>query len=398
MMMMMMMRGRGEVAVVVVIALVAVAAAAGGGAGLWGVEAGNCPFSAIFNFGDSNSDTGGLVAAFPPQARPNGETTFGEPAGRFSDGRLVVDFLAQGLGFPYLNPYLQAIGSNFSSGANFASAGASVLQPTSQVKPNGWLSPFYLQIQLNQFLHLKSTALELYSKGWFMDVVPLPSTFENALYTFDMGQNDFSAQLSNGVPLNQVSAIFPQVVDTIGNTIQALYTTGARFFMVSNLGPLGCYPAILANSPVNPSDLDTNGCLNSFNQVVYNFNEMLKNKIFLLQTQLYGASIIYVDTNAIKYEMWANGFANGFQYTTTACCGPSIGLYNFDSIVPCTASVVQNGQIVKGSSCSDPSKHVSWDGIHFTESANRYVATRIFSGAYFQPSFPITQMCPLFFF
>jgi hypothetical protein len=52
-----------------------------------------CPFTAIFNFGDSNSDTGGLVAAFPSLARPNGETTFNEPAGRFSDGRLIIDFI-----------------------------------------------------------------------------------------------------------------------------------------------------------------------------------------------------------------------------------------------------------------------------------------------------------------
>lgn len=354
-----------------------------------------CPFSAIFNFGDSNSDTGGLVAAFPDQARPNGETTFGEPVGRFSDGRLVVDFIAQGLGFPYLNPYLQAMGSNFTSGANFASAGASVLQPTSQVKPNGWLSPFYLQIQLNQFFHLKSIALELYSKGWFKEVVPLPSTFDRALYTFDMGQNDFTAQLSNGVPLNQISTIFPQVVDAIGNTIGALYTGGARFFMISSMGPLGCYPAYLSLIQHNTSDLDTNGCLTSFNQVVASFNEMLKNKAFLLQTQLYGASIIYVDTNAIKYELWANGGANGFQFTTMACCGANRNQYNYDPTVPCTNSAVQNGQIVTGSTCSNPSAYVSWDGIHFTESANRYVATRIFSGAYFQPSFPIAQMCPL---
>ena len=57
------------------------------------VECAACPFTAIFNFGDSNSDTGGLVAAFPSLSRPNGETTFNEPAGRFSDGRLIVDFI-----------------------------------------------------------------------------------------------------------------------------------------------------------------------------------------------------------------------------------------------------------------------------------------------------------------
>ena len=73
---------------------------------------------------------------------------------------------AQGLGFPYLNPYLAAIGSNFTGGANFASAGASVLQPgRGLTRPDGWLSPFYLQIQLNQFSELKSKALELFSKG-----------------------------------------------------------------------------------------------------------------------------------------------------------------------------------------------------------------------------------------
>lgn len=126
-------------------------------------QASNCPFPAIFNFGDSNSDTGGLVAAFPAEARPNGETFFKEPAGRFSDGRVVIDFLADAMGLPLLNPYLQAMGSNFTGGANFATAGASVLLPKTSL-PNGWLSPFYLQVQLNQFNQLKAKSLELYSE------------------------------------------------------------------------------------------------------------------------------------------------------------------------------------------------------------------------------------------
>ena len=56
------------------------------------VEA-KCDFPAVFNFGDSNSDTGGFWAAFPAQHGPFGMTYFGHPAGRASDGRLVVDFL-----------------------------------------------------------------------------------------------------------------------------------------------------------------------------------------------------------------------------------------------------------------------------------------------------------------
>lgn len=52
-----------------------------------------CHFPAVFNFGDSNSDTGGLAAAFGQAPLPNGETFFHRSAGRYSDGRLVIDFI-----------------------------------------------------------------------------------------------------------------------------------------------------------------------------------------------------------------------------------------------------------------------------------------------------------------
>lgn len=52
-----------------------------------------CDFPAIYNFGDSNSDTGGIFAAFYPAGPPSGETFFHQPAGRGSDGRLIIDFI-----------------------------------------------------------------------------------------------------------------------------------------------------------------------------------------------------------------------------------------------------------------------------------------------------------------
>jgi hypothetical protein len=60
-----------------------------------------CKFPAVFNFGDSNSDTGGFWAAFPAQQGPFGMTYFGRPAGRASDGRLVIDFIGT---YTYLSP------------------------------------------------------------------------------------------------------------------------------------------------------------------------------------------------------------------------------------------------------------------------------------------------------
>ena len=54
---------------------------------------GPCEFPAIFNFGDSNSDTGGLSAVFGQARSPHGESYFHKPVGRYCDGRLIVDFI-----------------------------------------------------------------------------------------------------------------------------------------------------------------------------------------------------------------------------------------------------------------------------------------------------------------
>lgn len=76
------------VVVVVVVGIVGLPAVVLSGGGLQ-----RCQFPGIFNFGDSNSDTGGISAAFADLHPPNGETFFGHPSGRFCDGRLLIDFI-----------------------------------------------------------------------------------------------------------------------------------------------------------------------------------------------------------------------------------------------------------------------------------------------------------------
>ena len=53
----------------------------------------SCHFPAIYNFGDSNSDTGRMSTAFYQLVWPFGESFFHEAAGRSSDRRLMVDFI-----------------------------------------------------------------------------------------------------------------------------------------------------------------------------------------------------------------------------------------------------------------------------------------------------------------
>jgi hypothetical protein len=54
------------------------------------------PSVIIFNFGDSNSDTGGMAAVNGMNIElPQGRTFFRRPTGRLTDGRLVIDFICE---------------------------------------------------------------------------------------------------------------------------------------------------------------------------------------------------------------------------------------------------------------------------------------------------------------
>ncbi|KAF9598469.1 hypothetical protein IFM89_027903 [Coptis chinensis] len=68
-------------------------------------------YKAIIGFGDSLTDTGNFVYyredTVPFDNLPYGITYFGRPTGRASDGRLVIDFIAQALGLPFLHHILK---------------------------------------------------------------------------------------------------------------------------------------------------------------------------------------------------------------------------------------------------------------------------------------------------
>uniref|UniRef100_A0A6N2LBI4 GDSL esterase/lipase n=1 Tax=Salix viminalis TaxID=40686 RepID=A0A6N2LBI4_SALVM len=157
----------------------------------------------IFNFGDSNSDTGGLVAGLGfPVNLPNGRTFFHRSTGRLSDGRLLIDFLCQSLNASFLSPYLDSLGgSRFTNGANFAVVGSSTLPK---------YVPFSLNIQLMQFLHFKARTLELTTAGFGNFVTD--EGLRNALYIIDIGQNDIADSFSKQMSYAQVTKRIPSVI------------------------------------------------------------------------------------------------------------------------------------------------------------------------------------------
>lgn len=72
------------------------------------------------------------------------------------------------MGLPYLSPYLDALGSNFRHGANFAAGGSTIRRENESIFENG-ISPFSLDIQIINFNQYKARTSELYHQGaWLM--------------------------------------------------------------------------------------------------------------------------------------------------------------------------------------------------------------------------------------
>ncbi|CAL0323246.1 unnamed protein product [Lupinus luteus] len=355
---------------------------------------GGCDFPAIFNFGDSNSDTGSMAAAFYPAASPYGETFFKEPAGRASDGRLIIDFIAKHLGFPYLSAYINSIGTSYRNGANFA-AGSSTIRRQNKTYFDGG-TPFVLEIQTEQFNQFKARTAKFFTSGnesSYQNQFPRPEEFAKAIYILDIGQNDIGAAIGNGGNEDfQVEA--SKIVEYFSNQVQLLYGLGARTFWIHNTGPIGCLPVSLPihNAKPNktqPGYLDQNGCVKYQNEMAKIFNTNLKNLVIQLRAKFSDASLIHVDMFSAKYYLISHAKEEGFVDAYNICCGyHKDGYHRY-----CGNKSIVDGKEIFAGSCKDPSKYISWDGVHYTEAANNWIANHIINGSFSDPPIPITQSC-----
>ncbi|GMH06798.1 hypothetical protein Nepgr_008638 [Nepenthes gracilis] len=351
-----------------------------------------CDFPAIYNFGDSNSDTGGISAAFQPIPWPYGETFFNKPAGRDCDGRLLIDFIAQKLGLPFLSAYLNSLGVNFSHGANFATGGSTIRRQNETIFQYG-ISPFSLDVQIWHYDQFRSRTTDLYNqeKNHFeKSILPNPPDFSKALYTFDIGQNDLAAGFRK-MSDEQLHAAMPDIIAQFSAAVQHLYEQGGRSFWIHNTGPIGCLPvAVMYITNPKPGFLDQHGCIEGQNEMAMELNKQLKDAVTKLRTQLPEAAITYVDLYAAKYGLISTAKSQGFADPLKICCG----YHEKDGNVWCgQKGVTNNGTQVFGASCTDPESYVSWDGVHYSQAANQWFADRILNGSLSDPPIPITHAC-----
>ncbi|KAJ4871585.1 GDSL esterase/lipase [Raphanus sativus] len=341
-------------------------------------------FAAVFNFGDSNSDTGeitsGLGFRFLP---PNGESFVFKPpsTGRACDGRLIVDILMEAIGRPYLRPYLDSVSTqSYLRGCNFAAAGSTIQKATAAS-----YSPFSFAVQVSQFVTFKYKVLQLIQQDKTLENLPSEDHFKNGLYMFDIGQNDIAGAMY-GKTVDQAAAVIPTIINTFKDGINRLYWEGgARNFWIHNTGPIGCLAQMVSLFGKEKSQVDKFGCVIGHNEAAKLFNSQLQGLVTNFTQQYTDANFTYVDIFSIKSDLIQNHSTYGFDQSIMACCGTGGPPLNYNDQVGCGwTGTSPNGTTITTKSCNASSKYVNWDGIHYTEAANRFVSQKILSGKYSQ--------------
>ncbi|CAI9108825.1 OLC1v1008519C1 [Oldenlandia corymbosa var. corymbosa] len=233
----------------------------------------------LFVFGDSLFDPGNnnyinTTTYFQANFSPYGETSFKHPTGRFCNGRIIPDFIAEFANLPLIPPFLEPKHHRHqvAYGFNFASAGAGALSET-----NCGLV-IHLHKQLKNFKKVrKQMKAELGESG-------TNKVLGNAVYLLSIGSNDYfspSPSFGSFPPDEYIS----MVIGNITTVIQEIYDKGGRKFGILNLGPLGCLPVSRAKNVTGGGD---GSCDPQANDVVELHNYGLAMSLLQLQAQLQG--------------------------------------------------------------------------------------------------------------
>ncbi|CAA3000457.1 GDSL esterase/lipase At3g48460-like [Olea europaea var. sylvestris] len=337
------------------------------------------PFKKVYAFGDAETDTGNTRSATGPTIfrfvsnHPYGQSFFGRPTNRYSDGRLMIDFLAEALSLPYLPPYRNKTADK-SHGVNFAYAGSTALTHSFFLSNNLTLNiiPVSLQTQLswfNEFLEKErcsgSPALFRCKAEYINDAL---------FWVGEMGANDYAYSYRSSVPAETIQEL---ATTRVIEFVQALLNKGAKYILVQGLHPTGCLTLSLATAPSD--DRDKMGCVASVNNKIYTHNTILQSKLNNLQIKFPQAIIVYANYWNAFYHVFENSDEYGFNEKFKACCGSGCGTYKFDALFACGSP--------PSTACNNPFEYLNWDGGHLTEATYKVLADLFINGAYCEPTF-----------
>ncbi|CAL4931173.1 unnamed protein product [Urochloa decumbens] len=318
-------------------------------------------FERLFSLGDSVTDAGNLASVAPNLsvlAFPYGETFFHRPTGRFCDGRLIVDFIvriggsihsmAEALKLPFQTPFLAGkTAADFRQGANFAVSGATALSQQF-FRDMGLdltiLPPFSLDVQLEWFKQVRhllgateQERQDIMSRSLFL--------------LGEIGINDYNHPFfQNRSFVDEIRPLVPKVIKKIENATKVLIGLGAKTIVVPGTIPMGCIPRYLTLfQSANPGDYDAAGCIRWLNDFAEEHNCALRRML-----------------------------EQGSGRTLRRRRAPQLG---------------DSHRLQRHVGCPNPSRHISWDGVHLTEAAYQFVARGVLDGPYAAPPILSKRRC-----
>ncbi|GAV85325.1 Lipase_GDSL domain-containing protein [Cephalotus follicularis] len=320
----------------------------------------NATFPAIIVFGDSIVDPGNnnyimtlVKCDFSPYGR---DFEGGNPTGRFSNGKVPSDFIAELYGVkellpPYLDPNLQI--KDLLTGVSFASGGAGYDPLTAKL-----VSVLSLSDQLNLFKDYLSKLKSAVGEEKTSTIM------SKSLFIVCSGSDDI-ANNYDFLPIRRARYDLGSYTDVTASYassfLQELYGLGARKIGVFSAPPIGCVPSQRTMGGGIERE-----CSKKENQAATLFNSKLSSQVDALSKKFPDSWIVYLDVFHPLLSLIQNPAPYGFEVVDRGCCGTG----NIE------VSILCNG-LEDALTCTDVSKYIFWDSYHPTEKAYKILASQI---------------------
>ncbi|GAV85326.1 Lipase_GDSL domain-containing protein [Cephalotus follicularis] len=318
----------------------------------------NATFPAIIVFGDSIVDPGNnnyiitlAKCDFSPYGR---DFEGGKPTGRFSNGKLATDLLAEAYGVKellpaYLDPNLQI--EDLLTGVSFASGGSGYDPLTAKLE-----TALPLSDQLDMFRSYLSKLKSAVGEE------KTSAIMSKSLFIVFSGSNDI-AQTYNLIRRAQydIESYTDLTVSFALSFLQELYGLGARKVGVFSAPPIGCVPS----QRTIRGGIERK-CSQKENQAAILFNSKISSKVDALSKQFPDFRIVYLDVFNPLLSLIKNPARYGFEVVNKGCCGTG----NIEVSLLCN-------RLEDAITCTDASKYIFWDSFHPTEKAYKIIASQI---------------------
>ncbi|KAL8129866.1 hypothetical protein V2J09_019021 [Rumex salicifolius] len=316
-------------------------------------------FPAILVFGDSTVDTGNNNHLSPVLFLNRGDhAPYGRDypghisTGRFSNGKLLPDFISSVLGLketvpPFLDPGLSD--QDLLTGVSFASSGSGFDDLTSSA--TGGIPMSKQRDLMRKYVDkVEGIAGESEAKR----------IVNNAVVVLSAGTTDLVLNFYD-LPTRRlqfnITGYHEFILQQLKSFIEEIYEQGCRTIAVSGVPPIGCLPIQITAKFTNPK---ARACLDEQNLEAQTYNDKLQELLPKIQSSLPGSRLLYADIYTPLMERIIHPKKYDVQVRDKGCCGTGFfevgGLCN--KLKP---------------PCKNASEYVFWDSVHPTEATYQYI-------------------------